>query len=148
MVHQKKAILKTTKPITLEMLQERISAFCSNQPKILALYLFGSAAKGSFKQGSDLDVAILLDKHQSEDFFLLDFIIHMEKISGLTVDAVVLHRAGEVLKHQIRKTGRLIFDRSPAYRKRFEVLGRKSYEDFLYLHRRYVNRILYGGQNG
>ena len=31
--------------------------------------------------------------------------------------------------------------------KKAEIRGRKSYEDFLYLHKRYVRKVLYGGKN-
>ena len=60
-------------------------------------------------------------------------------------DLVLLNRAGEVLKHQIRRCGRLIFERDSSKRKAFEISGRKLYEDFLYLHRNYVRMVLYAG---
>jgi hypothetical protein len=49
---------------------------------------------------------------------------------------------------EVRRSGRLVFDRMPVFRKKFEIQGRKSYEDFLYLHNRYVNAVLYGSRYG
>ena len=62
--------------------------------------------------------------------------------------ATVLNDAGEVLKFEVRSKGNLIFERSREKRIRFEVLGRKTYEDFLYFHNRYVNKVLYGAGRG
>ena len=72
----------------------------------------------------------------------------LEKAIGCRVDLVVLNRVGELLKYEVCRAGILIFERSPECRKRFEIRGRKSYEDFRYLHKRYVNRVLYGEKNG
>ena len=72
----------------------------------------------------------------------------VEKALGSPVDVVVLNRAGEILKYEVRRSGKLIFERSPDMRKKVEIQGRKSYEDFLNLHKRYVRKVLYGGKNG
>lgn len=59
---------------------------------------------------------------------------------------MILNAAGELLKHEVRKHGVLLHDPYPQRRKRFEIQGRKSFEDFLYLHKRYTPRVLYGQQ--
>jgi len=63
-----------------------------------------------------------------------------EKAMGCRVDVVVLNRAGEVIKYEVRRSGRLVFERSNEARKKFEIYSRKTYEDFLYLHKRYGRR--------
>ncbi len=125
-------------------ISKEIRELCDTQPAIVALYLFGSAATGKIKHSSDLDLAILLSEGAEDGFPMLSFMSSLERLCQRRVDVVVLNRAGEVLKHQVLKSGRLIFDRDPKMRKRFEVYGRKTYEDFLYLHRRYVKSVLYG----
>ncbi len=126
----------------------RILALCSEQPAIDALYLFGSAARGEGGPSSDLDLAVLLNETDASDFSLLSFVSLVERSCGCRADVVVLNRAGELLKYEVRRYGRLIFERDARRRKRFEILGRKSYEDFLYLHRRYVSAVLYGEKHG
>ena len=69
-------------------------------------------------------------------------------LGGRMVDLTVLNRAGELLKHEVRRTGRLICDRYPDRRKAFEILGRKRFEDFFYLHRRYVRTVLCEDRHG
>ncbi|MBL0713176.1 MAG: nucleotidyltransferase domain-containing protein [Desulfosarcina sp.] len=125
-----------------------VASVCEKESAIIAAYLFGSYAKGRQKQSSDLDIALLLKENETGSFSLLSFITALEKQTGYKVDAVILNDAGEVLKHEIRRDGILVFERSSKYRKNFEVRGRKSYEDFLHLHKNYVKRILYEGRNG
>lgn len=126
----------------------KISGVCSREPGINAAYLFGSVAKGKAELSSDVDLAILVDEDCLQKFSLLSFISLLERSCGCRVDVVILNRAGEVLKYEVRRSGQLIFERDSQMRKRFEVLGRKTHEDFLYLHRRYTNSVLYGENHG
>lgn len=131
----------------INMLEQLID-LCKKESAVLAAYLFGSAAEGRDRESSDLDIAILLEKDAADSFALLPFISALERACLCPVDVVVLNRAGEVLKYQVRKYGRLIFERDPQERARFEVRSRKFFEDFLYLHRRYAKTVLYGRPNG
>jgi predicted nucleotidyltransferase len=123
-------------------LPESIRATALIYPAILAVYLFGSHSTGKAKPESDLDLAILLQFGQEKDFPLLEWAVSLEKALGRRVDPVILNRAGELLKYQVRRYGRLLYERDPRLRKQFEIRGRKSFEDFLYLHHRYLNRQL------
>ncbi len=114
-------------------------------PAIIAIYLFGSRGSGTYCLQSDIDLAVLLAEESSSDFPALDFIVEVENSTGLRADVTILNRAGELLKYEVRKNGLVIYDSSPFIRKRFEVLGRKKFEDFLYIHKRYVKKVLYGG---
>jgi predicted nucleotidyltransferase len=114
---------------------------------ILASYIFGSVAKGK-KEPGDIDIAVLLERTHLQSFSIPSLISELEKALGRPVDVVVLNRAGEILKYEVRRSGKLIFDRSPGMRKMSEIQGRKSYEDFLSLHKRYVRKVLYSGKNG
>ena len=114
----------------------------------MAAFIFGSYAKGKEKPSSDLDVALLLRNMETIDFSPLHFATCLEKQLGVQVDVVILNSAGEALKFQIRRDGKLIFERSRRKRKLFEIKSRKHYEDFLYIHNKYVNKVLYGGFNG
>ena len=125
-----------------------VSSFCIKEPAILAAYLFGSVVKGESINADDLDIAILLDEAYSERFSILSFISAIEKKLGCRADIVNLNKAGDILKFEVRRSGKLVFERDTDLRKKYEIRGRKSYEDFLYLHKRYVNSVLYGGKHG
>jgi predicted nucleotidyltransferase len=129
-------------------IKKRVATICKAEPAIAAAYVFGSYAQGKEKKSSDLDVALLLNETKIGNFSTLDFITMLEKQFGCKADVVILNKADEVLKYEVRRQGMLIFERSGKYRKQFEVRSRKSYEDFLYLHKKYVKTVLYGGTNG
>lgn len=125
----------------------QIAHYCEQNEDLVALYLFGSRAGKDYTAQSDVDLAVLL-KSEKSSFDLLGFIITMERMLNLPVDAVVLNRAGEVLKFQVRSHGVLLYESDTMIRKQFEIMGRKCYEDFQYHHRRYIRRALYGGLSG
>ena len=129
-------------------IEQKIASICKNDPLIVAAFLFGSYAKGKEKSSSDIDVALLLSEMKTSDFDPLDFATELEKKMGSMVDVVILNNAGEALKFEVRRYGKLIFERSSQQRKRFEVKSRKTYEDFIYFHNKYVNNVLYGGSDG
>jgi len=102
--------------------------------------------KGKIHPSSDVDIALLVERAAADDFPLPSFVASLEPACGCPLDVVLLNRAGEVLKHQVRRHGKLLFERDPDKRKHFEIISRKLYEDFLYLHRKYVQTVLYGRQ--
>ena len=130
------------------MIAKKIASICKGDPAIAAAYIFGSHAKGTQKKSSDLDVALLLNEAKAADFFTLDFITALEKKLACKADVIILNKAGELLKFEVRRHGILVFERSKKDRKQFEIKGRKFYEDFLYLHKKYVNSVLYGRTHG
>jgi uncharacterized protein len=123
--------------LNLEKLTDVIQEQVNPYPAILAVYLFGSHSTGKAKPDSDLDLALLLQPGRECDFPLLKFAVSLEKALGRKADLVILNRAGELLKYQVRRFGRLLYDRDPRSRKQFEIRGRSSFEDFLYLNRRH-----------
>ena len=125
-----------------------VRSVCQVYDGIVAAWIFGSAAQGSMKPHSDIDVALLVSEnmlHHEHYFDLLGFMSDLEKQTQRQVDAVILNRAGEVLKYEVRKKGQLVYDTDPAVRKSFEITGRKKFEDFMFMHRRYVEKVLYAG---
>jgi uncharacterized protein len=121
-----------------------IKETCAREEKVIATYLFGSSITGQIRSAGDIDVALLLESGQEGQFPLMAFIASLERELKKPVDVILLNRSGEVVKYQVRKYGRLIFQRDPIKRKRFEVISRKFFEDFLFLHRKYVGKVLYG----
>jgi len=131
-----------------DQLIKEIIKRCMQEDAIVAVYLFGSATMNRMKPSSDLDVALLLENGSESTFPLLQFSTDLEKISMRRIDLVILNRSGELLQHQVRRFGKLIFERDENKRKRFEISGRKRYEDFIHLHNRYIKSVLYGAGHG
>jgi predicted nucleotidyltransferase len=134
--------------ISFTEIREKLIRLCQREIAIQAVYIFGSVSLQEDKEPGDIDIAILVEEDQLPSFSVPSFISLLERTLRYPVDLVVLNRAGEVLKYEVRRTGKLIFERSPDIGKRFEISSRKYYEDFLFLHKRYVNNVLYGGRNG
>ncbi len=132
----------------IQEISDRIAKICSQEPAIEAAYIFGSRVRGVTGPERDLDVALLLDEGPGTDFSLLSFMSSLERACQCRGDVVILNRAGEVLKYEVRRTGRLICERNGERRKQFEVSGRKRCEDFLHLHRKYSETVLYGKKHG
>ncbi len=133
--------------INIEDIKTAVRSVCQNYRGIIAAWIFGSAAGDSMKPDSDIDVALLITDnmlHHDNYFDLLGFMSDLEKQTQKRIDAVILNRAGELLKYEVRKKGILVYETDPAARKAFEVTSRKKYEDFMFMHRRYVEKVLYG----
>lgn len=132
---------------TNQELVHAITEVCQRQAWIIAMWVFGSTAKGSARFDSDIDIAILAN-NTTPDLPILPLITELERVINRGVDVVLLNRAGDLLRYEVRKHGRLMFERDPFARKEFEVRSRKSFEDFLHLHQKYVAKVLYGGNHG
>jgi predicted nucleotidyltransferase len=130
--------------------RKEIISVCKNRREIIAAYLFGSRASGEGKKTSDADIALLLDDREANNFQYLEFKVTLERVLNKNVDLIILNQAGEILKHQIRKYGKIIYESNPKMRKQWEILSRKLYQDFLYLNNIYMKKLYdyYGVENG
>jgi len=109
-------------------LTTKLVALFRRRKRIAAAYLFGSAATGRDRRGSDLDLAIIAGKRISgaERIRLeADFCRRLRR----DVDLVVFDQATPLLQHQILKYGLLIWENDPAERVRQEVRSRAAYLD-------------------
>ncbi len=127
---------------------QTVADICAGHPEIQAAFLFGSTVAGKRKPDSDIDVAVLVSPEHGESFSQIPIISELEDALNRPVDVVVLNRCGEIVKFHVRRDGRRVLDRDPGYRKSFEIRGRKMWEDWLYLHKRYVDVVLYGKKYG
>lgn len=124
---------------------KKVVEYLSREGPVIAVYLFGSMAKGNATVKSDIDLGILL----KEDFdFLADFdyklrlMGKLRDITGKTVDIVFINRADPILQYQIRKYGKIIFESDRTRRIEYEVRARKNYFDFLPMHKKYMEKVL------
>lgn len=119
---------------------EKIRDYFSSDPNVVAVYLFGSQARGRAKASSDIDLAVLLAEKPDFDYRLKA----MDELSALLqkpVDVVILDQCGLIMQRQVLKYGILLFERDSRKRKAFEILSRKMYLDFLPAHRLYVSKM-------
>lgn len=105
------------------------------------LWLYGSAAKGTDRPDSDLDLGALFTRRPS-GYDLFKTALDLEDLLGRKVDLVDLDRAGPILGMQVLKSGQLLFDAVP--RRRYEFFARTVglYED-LKIQRRPAEKAMY-----
>ena len=91
-------------------LEENIRVYFSYRKEVIAVYLFGSYAKGKERLLSDIDVGILLDKND-QDFLKKrkkDYVVELGRALRKDIHPVILNLAGEELLKQIFSKGKCI----------------------------------------
>jgi predicted nucleotidyltransferase len=107
------------------------------------IYIFGSYAKGTNNEKSDIDIAVLL----ANDFNPLDKVNLLGDFCDFLkrddVDLAILNSANSVLKHQIIKYGKLIYMEDEVAKVTFESRTLKEYMDMEYFRKTqmyYINQ--------
>ena len=98
---------------------------------VCAVYLFGSRASGSERSDSDVDVGLLYFQAPPSTLAGTPFIdeANLAEKLGVPVELVVMNTAPAELVHRILSAQRLLLDKDPAFRVRFEVRRRNEYFD-------------------
>ncbi len=100
---------------------ERLARVFRRYPSVQAVYLFGSAAEGRARSGSDLDLAVIFDDGLTADA-KLDILADLAREGFCNVDLVVLDDRDIVLAYEAIRLNRVIyarpdFDRGGTYSK-------------------------------
>ena len=117
-----------------------LRTFFDDTPRgAVAVYLFGSVARGEAGPDSDVDVGVLFSAEPAPtlDSPPLDLEGELERRLGRRVQVVALNRASADLVHRVLRDGKLVLDREPAARIRFEVRRRNEYFDLAPIRRLY-----------
>lgn len=111
----------------------------SASPEAIAVYLYGSQARGTARPDSDIDLGILLRRIPPPTLqgVARDIEGDVERALRRPVQAVVLNTAPADLVHRVLRDGRLLLDRDRSARIRFEVQSRNEYFDLAPLRRLY-----------
>ena len=113
------------------VLRDRVRVFFEAVPAALAVYVFGSAARGTEGPGSDVDVAVLFDESPPSTLMgpRLSLEGRLAATIGRQVDLVVLNTAAADLVHRVLRDGDLVIERDRSRRIAFEVAKRNEYFD-------------------
>jgi predicted nucleotidyltransferase len=126
-------------PPDIERRLATLGSVLDRQPAVLFAYVFGSAGRGALRPLSDVDVAVYLDEGADPIQARLDLIRVVARHLGTDeVDLVVLNDAPTALAGRILQSRRVVSDREPFRRHRFESLALRKFLDF----RRLEQRIL------
>jgi predicted nucleotidyltransferase len=106
---------------------------------VVAVYLYGSQARGAASPGSDVDLGILLREAPPPTLRGTARTIEsdVERAVHVPVEVVVLNTASADLIHRVLRDGILLLDRDRDARIRFEVRARNEYFDLAPIRRLY-----------
>jgi len=115
----------------------RFSAF----PEVVAVYLFGSAARQTQGKRSDVDIAVLTrarETSQRRSRSLVEYVqAACDALGTDNVDVVLLHRAPIALRHEVFREGKPLLVRDPEALTRFRLESSREYLDTIPLRRTY-----------
>jgi len=115
-------------------------------PAIVFAYLFGSAAAGRLGPFSDVDVAVYLENGADPVAVRLEAIgLVSRHLATDAVDLVVLNSAPTALAGRVLLGRRVVLDRRPFCRHRYESRTIREYLDFRHFERRLLARRYEGG---
>jgi len=111
---------------------KKISKYFSAQKDIVAVYFYGSRAKGKETDKSDLDLAILFKRPLTEYERTLELRVEVQKVVGnaFFVDIRELHlNLSPVFLGEVISNGIIIFCRDESKRIKFEVEAMRIIDD-------------------
>lgn len=113
--------------------EDTLKQFFAHAPdNVNAVYLFGSVARGTHRETSDVDLGVLLARPPVGFAGLqLDLEGQLEAALRRRTQVVVMNKAPVDLVHRILRDGRLVFEADHAARVAFEVKARNEYFDLL-----------------
>ncbi|MGE5284674.1 MAG: type VII toxin-antitoxin system MntA family adenylyltransferase antitoxin [Actinomycetota bacterium] len=121
--------------LRFSLLGDRFSAF----PEVVAVYLFGSAARGTRGKRSDVDIAVLTwarETSRRRSRSLVEYVqAACDALGTDNVDVVLLHRAPISLRHEVFREGKPLLVRDPETLTRFRVESSREYLDTIPLRR-------------
>jgi hypothetical protein len=107
---------------------ERVMETLAADPRVRLVYAFGSAASDTAGPLSDVDVAVLLDRHLDWDAER-ELRGHLDVVAPRT-DLVILNQAPPALRFEVITNGRCLFARDPREQAEFEIVGLSRFLDF------------------
>lgn len=119
--------------------------------------LYGSASSDQMTEASDIDIGILFNENKaSENIRDMSFLAKLENelskiFSGKVreIDLSILNFASSLLKFQVARNGKLIYERDSGIFKRFQVQAMKENQDackFYDLERDYIRSFIEGAR--
>jgi predicted nucleotidyltransferase len=96
---------------------QRMAAVFSHYPEIEKAVLYGSRAKGNFRNGSDIDLSLVGEKLDAKILGQIDWELD-DLLLPYKIDLSIFHQLThpELIEH-IRRVGIIFYDRPPAQKR-------------------------------
>ncbi|MCA8969355.1 MAG: nucleotidyltransferase domain-containing protein [Planctomycetes bacterium] len=123
-----------------------LQRYFETRSDVVAVYLFGSVARGVDTPKSDVDVGIFFGSFARDELQRLgdleDIRADLETMLARTVDVIAVDRASPDFLHRMLRDGIVIADHDHQARLEFEVKARNEYFDLLPILERYRASVL------
>jgi predicted nucleotidyltransferase len=122
----------SSKPPDLATITTAVQTALAGKEEIIAVYLFGSAARQQAHRQSDIDLAVLFTAATTAELRFQQAIElggRLETKVGRPLDLVVLNSAPVFLQARVLQTGRLLFERDRTERCLFQMRTMGRYYD-------------------
>lgn len=109
----------------------KVSEALAADSRVLFAYIFGGCAGGEVKPLSDVDLAVYLDTVDRLAEVKLDLFVKISDLLGTSeIDLVVLNTAPVTVAGRVLRSRRLLVDKEPFFRHRYESLTLRKFFDF------------------
>lgn len=147
-------------PAETSLLEHRLREILAPRPEIIFAFLFGSYARGTANNLSDIDIAIYVDETHMPPpgpyGYTSNLTVELKRQLKRNVDVIILNEAPLVLRFHILQDGKLLFCHDPLARIRFHEKTVRDFLDFQpilkvqaqYLRQRLENGSFGGGKSG
>ena len=104
---------------------------------IIAIYLFGSFAKGAVRKQSDIDLAFVFNEkfYKEDPFRALQkaelFSLEISRQLRKTVDVVILNSTSLIFAYHVLRKGVCLYESTTVNRILYEIAIQNKYEDFM-----------------
>lgn len=113
-----------------ELLQ-KVTEILRKDKRVIFAYLYGSAARGTMREDSDLDIAVFLENYVKDPLMDARISLKLEQVLHKSVDVRIINHAPAIFINQVLKDGILLISRDGPLRVNFEVKNMNEYLDFL-----------------
>lgn len=133
-------------------MRDRLATLLESELDVLVAYLFGSHARGVAKDGSDVDVAFLLDEASDHSDRQLELLADIQGAAApARADLLLLNEAPAAVGYRVLRDGILLVCRDPVAQVRHFVKTVNEYLDMAPMRRMIEDgqrRRLAGGRFG
>lgn len=119
-----------------EIIKEQISSRSLLKSHLVALYLFGSLARRTERESSDIDLAFLFEEafYKKDPFLALQeaelFSYELSRLAKRPVESVILNNASLTFAFTVLREALCLYERNRSERITYEVLIDNKYQDF------------------
>lgn len=111
---------------------DKIKEYYVSKPEVIAVYLYGSFARGEAKADSDIDLAVLVEESDKYKGFAIPQVVFAQDLTeklGREIEVQDLTSVALEFKHRVITEGILIYCNAPEKRIGFEVSTINRYFD-------------------